>query len=74
MGTASIPPGMRAPGGYIMPDYEEYDVMRKDGNYKRYSGVVCFLLSLMFVTLVTNHIVRYILTKTLRARASLDIH
>lgn len=44
MGTASVPPGMRAPGGDIMPDYEEYDVMRKDGNYKRYSGVVCFLL------------------------------
>ncbi|KAL0633225.1 hypothetical protein Q9L58_007909 [Maublancomyces gigas] len=38
-GTASIPPGMRAPGGDILPYYEEYDVMTRDGNYRRYPGV-----------------------------------
>ncbi|KAL7270575.1 hypothetical protein RUND412_006709 [Rhizina undulata] len=38
-GTAIIPPGMLGPGGEIMPEYEEYDLMRKDGNYKRWPGV-----------------------------------
>lgn len=35
-GTAMIPPGHEGPGGEIMSDYEEYDVMTRDGNYKRW--------------------------------------
>lgn len=69
-GTASIPPGMRAPGGDILPYYEEYDVMTRDGNYKRYPGVVCSLLNFVFVVLKSNFVVRSISTKILRAKAS----
>lgn len=61
-GTASVPPGMRAPGGDIMPDYEEYDVMRRDGNYKRYPGVVGFNLG--GVEVPANDVCRNISTRT----------
>lgn len=73
-GTASIPPGMRAPGGDILPEYEEYDVMRRDGNYKRYPGVVCSLPDFVFFVLVSNYTFRNIMTKTLRAKVSPVIH
>lgn len=65
---------MKAPGGDFMPNYEEYDVMRKDGNYRRYAGVVCFLLGLMFVILVSNFTVRNTSTRISRAKARLVIH
>lgn len=64
---------MRAPGGDILPNYEEYDVMTRDGNYKRYPGMVCSLLDFVFIVLESNFVVRSISMKTLRAKASLVI-
>ncbi|KAF3919770.1 hypothetical protein ABW20_dc0108470 [Dactylellina cionopaga] len=36
-GVAAFPPGTKVAGGEIL-DYEEYDVNRKDGNFRRYPG------------------------------------
>ncbi|KAK6505420.1 hypothetical protein TWF481_007323 [Arthrobotrys musiformis] len=35
-GVAAFPPGTRVTGGVL--EYEEYDVNRKDGNFRRYPG------------------------------------
>ncbi|KAF3317229.1 hypothetical protein TWF173_000475 [Orbilia oligospora] len=35
-GVAAFPPGTHVTGGVL--EYEEYDVNRKDGNYRRYAG------------------------------------
>ncbi|KAF3905605.1 hypothetical protein AA313_de0209982 [Arthrobotrys entomopaga] len=37
-GVAIFPPGTRAVGGEVL-EYDEYDLNRRDGNYRRYPGV-----------------------------------
>jgi hypothetical protein len=63
-GTAIIPPGMKISKNEEMPWYEQYDIETRDGDYKRWPGMVTLASTNSDERTSTNDAFRNTLMKT----------